>query len=414
MDFSINNLSQKAEIPAVERVFGDVSAEPTQDAVCGIKFDFCDGVRVRFPGDEEFHLSFIDDDSDEITYACNVQKGAMAVSVKKFFVNWRIEIRRKGETEVLFQHKMNLENQNVLIQLPVGTLGDSIAWFSYVERFAFQNKCHIVCSVSPEIRSIFERQYPNYQFTDKKETQNFDLYAAYNLGLFFGGDVDHQPYDFRQVGLHRTAGCILGVKDLSDIPPRVDLSTKRKIKEKYVCVAAQASSQCKYWNNPSGWREVVTHLKSLGYRVLCVDMHHENGQHFVWNHIPYGAEDFTGALPLQERIDIIKDAEFFIGLSSGLSWLAWCCHVPVIMISGFTEPWNEFTTPYRVINIKSCHGCWNDMRCEFNHFDFLWCPRNQKNIDKQFECTKTITSKQVIKQINKVIQTKESGNEHND
>lgn len=25
--------------------------------------------------------------------------------------------------------------------------------------------------------------------------------ATYNLGLFFGGDVNHQPFDFRQVGL---------------------------------------------------------------------------------------------------------------------------------------------------------------------------------------------------------------------
>ena len=172
-------------------------------------------------------------------------------------------------------------------------------------------------------------------------------------------------------------------------------------------IAAQASSQCKYWNNPSGWREVVAHLKSQGYRVLCIDRTTEYGTDHVWNHIPYGSEDFTGDLPLQERIDLIKDAGMFIGLSSGLSWLAWCCRVPVVLISGFTDPVNEFATPYRVHNAAVCHGCWNDMRCDFNHFDFLWCPRKKEARDK-FECTRAITSKMVIDRISK-LQTQNTG-----
>ena len=91
----------------------------------------------------------------------------------------------------------------------------------------------------------------------------------------------------------------------------------------------------------------------------------------------------------------------FIGLSSGLSWLAWCCHVPVVLISGFTDPGNEFGTPYRVQNRTVCHGCWNDTRIEFDHFNFFWCPRKEKDADK-FECTKAITSKMVTDQIKRI------------
>ena len=53
-----------------------------------------------------------------------------------------------------------------------------------------------------------------------------------------------------------------------------------------------------------------------------------------FNVIPNGAEDLTGNKSLQERIDIIKDSDFFVGFSSGLSWLVWGCQVPVVMISG--------------------------------------------------------------------------------
>ena len=153
---------------------------------------------------------------------------------------------------------------------------------------------------------------------------------------------------------------------------------------------------------------VVQFLKDNGYRVLCIDKEKVHGTGLNWNFIPYGAEDFTGDLPLQQRIDLIKDADFFIGLSSGLSWLAWCCKVPVVMISGFTHPTNEFETPYRVINYHTCHSCWNDMRLDFDHFDFLWCPRH-KGTDRHFECTKLISPEQVITTIKKIPTFKGNG-----
>ncbi len=94
----------------------------------------------------------------------------------------------------------------------------------------------------------------------------------------------------------------------------------------------------------------------------------------MWNRIPQGAEDETGDKPLAERIRYLRHAAFFVGLSSGLSWLAWATGIPVVMISGFTHPINEFHTPYRVINYSACNSCWNDPRIRFDHYDFLYCP----------------------------------------
>ena len=76
--------------------------------------------------------------------------------------------------------------------------------------------------------------------------------------------------------------------------PAVPSSAPGQIKEKYVCIAAQSSSQAKYWNNPFGWREVVNFLKDNGYRVLCIDKEAVHGADLVWNHIPDGTEDFKG------------------------------------------------------------------------------------------------------------------------
>jgi autotransporter strand-loop-strand O-heptosyltransferase len=57
---------------------------------------------------------------------------------------------------------------------------------------------------------------------------------------------------------------------------------------------------------------------------------------------------------------LLLHAEFFICLSSGLSWLAWAVGTTVVMISGFTHPTNQCSTPYRVINYHTCNGCWTD------------------------------------------------------
>ena len=101
--------------------------------------------------------------------------------------------------------------------------------------------------------------------------------------------------------------------------------------------------------------------------------------------------------PLTDIMEVMQESELFIGLSSGLSWLAWGVDLPVIMVSGFsddyTEPSNGVT---RIINKNVCNSCWN--RHDFDPGDWNWCP-DQKGTDRQFECSKTITSAQVIDKI---------------
>jgi autotransporter strand-loop-strand O-heptosyltransferase len=69
------------------------------------------------------------------------------------------------------------------------------------------------------------------------------------------------------------------------------------------------------------------------------------------------------------------------------------------MISGFSLPNTEFYTPYRVINYTACVGCWDDTKENFDHNNFLWCPRHSGNEDRMYECTRYITPAQVINTI---------------
>ena len=237
---------QKPDPKKQPSIYGEIPQIPVLDAVEGIKFDFNHGIRILFPQNgKNYHVTFTDIDTGIILYSADTVPGAFITSVKKFFIRFRLIIHDKGNDTPIFTHDYDATDKEVMIQLPVGTIGDSIGWFSYVERFQQKHKCRLVCVMTPWIADIFKKQYPNITFITTEETKTHRPYASYYMGLFFRGDVDNQPIDFRYIGLHRTAGYILGLEDTSDIPPRVDLSAPRKIKEKYVCIAAQYSSQAK-------------------------------------------------------------------------------------------------------------------------------------------------------------------------
>jgi autotransporter strand-loop-strand O-heptosyltransferase len=373
---------------------------PTQQAARGIRFDFNDGCRVAVPeGKEPWRIRLSDLDTGNVLYETELKAGRVN-STKRYFVRFRIEISAGGKQ--LLAHDYAAKGREVLIQFPIGTIGDTLGWFPYAVRFQARHQCKLTCAMAERLIPLFRDAYPDIAFITHEEVEPKRYYATYSIGLFFDDkECVHQPCDFRHVGLHRTAGYILGV-DPAEEPPRLALADDtRPIAEPYVCIATQSTTQSKYWNNPHGWREIVGFLKEAGYRVICIDQKPVHGTGLVWNHIPHGAEDETGDRPLAERARWLRHADFFIGLSSGLSWLAWAAGTPVVMIAGFTHPTNEFATPYRVINWHACNGCWNDPHHRFDHHDFLWCPRHA-NTPRQFECTRLITTEQVKQTIRRI------------
>ena len=388
--------------------FGDIPPVPTQEAIDGIRFDFNDGLRVWLPkGAKPYRIRFVDLDNKftvfDVTTICNsenVEQPTWVISLRKYYINFRLIISEPETDRLLFSHDYDASGKDVVIRALSGAIGDTIAWFSYVEKFQVKHKCKVHCVVYDWFIPLVQKQYPNIDFITEAQQKEQQPYATYTIVLWNEGNDTNQVVDHRYVGLHKTGAYILGVDD-SEVPPRFDLSAPRQIKEKYVCIAVQASALAKMWNHPTGWAEVVAFLKQQGYRVLCIDKERFTGIPGSFTFMPSEAEDYTGAKPLQERINLIKDADLFIGLSSGLSWLAWGCKIPIVMISGFTEPWNEFYTPYRIINHNVCHGCWNDIK----HFDlenYCNCPRHQ-NDRQRFECTACITPARVIEVIKQVI-----------
>jgi autotransporter strand-loop-strand O-heptosyltransferase len=371
---------------------------PTQEGPKGLRFDFNCGARIMLPpGDHGlWRVRLADLDTGLTLFETEVKSGWVG-SIKRYFIRFRIEVWQNGG--LLFSHDYSATDRDVLIRFPGSALGDSIGWFSYCVKFKERHGCRLTCAMSAGIIPLFRDAYSDINFVALEEdaVRPESYYATYHVGLFRDDDdCIHRPCDYRLVGLHHLAGHILGIS-LADAPPNIHFEDgSRPIAEPYICIAVQATSQAKCWNNPAGWREVVRFLKEVGYRVVCIDRDAAYGSGIVWNHIPHGCEDETGDRPLLERARWLKHASFFVGLASGLSWLAWAVGTPVVMISGFSHPMTEFQTPYRVFNFSGCGGCWNDPRNRFDVEDRLWCPRHA-GTERQFECTRLIPAEQVIR-----------------
>lgn len=286
----------------------------------------------------------------------------------------------------LFKH----ETETVSIINESGSLGDFLAWTPMVSRYAKINKVKV--NYYTPHKHLLEEAYPEINFYNYQHKNNINTPKTIKLGLFDG-------YIYQDKGLQQIACDLLGIpfeEEVCKLPQK--FKNKDRFTKKYVCIAIQSTCQCKYWNNKTGWQQVVDYLKELGYEVICIDRYSNFGIQSHMNLMPQNCIDKTGDLPLEDRINDLFHCEFFIGLSSGLAWLAWACGKPVVMVSGFTDAFNEFINPYRVINKNVCNSCWNDVNLKFDAKNWLWCPRN-----KDFECSKEISFEMVKDKIDLII-----------
>jgi len=284
-------------------------------------------------------------------------------------------------------------DEKVLIVFDSSSLGDNLAWMPYVEEFGKKNNVKVVASTF--WNSLFEREYPDIEFIGRGKTVR-NILGQYNIGWYTPWSAKRNPNNFRAIPLQQTATDILGI-DYVELKPRISIPDKpRKIRGKYVCIGMHSTAQCKYWNYPNGWQEVVDYLNDKDYKVVHIS---KEGNGYMGNYHPDVLIDKTGDYSIEDRIIDLKYADMYIGIGSGLSWLSWAVGTPTILISGFSKPFCEPTEGIERLHVDGvCNGCFNDANIEFNKGDWNWCPRG-----KDFECSKAITPDMVIDSIDRII-----------
>ena len=284
-------------------------------------------------------------------------------------------------------------------------LGDILVCLPYIERFRVEFNMDVFFMIKKvSWGEIFERTYPNIKIIPEDTSLSFDKKIV----------LKHENHT---LPLQQIFAKQLGFTNAKYIRPKVDIiNTDRKIKNKYVCISIHSTAQLKFWNHPKGtkdnslstnWNTICKMLRKSGLTPVCVDYYESFGVYPYYNYVPSNSVKKLG-LNLKEVIEIISHCEFFIGLSSGLTWLAHALNKPVCMISNFTEDWHEIDLTsddyIRITNKSVCHGCWNLVGKDFvfDYEDWYWCPKH-KNTSRQFECHTSITPEMVFEKVQKWI-----------
>lgn len=338
--------------------------------------------------EDDYDVKFYDGES--LIHHTTLKNNMWTRLNRKYYTDWNVVVSNSSG-DIIYESKLNLNNKRVYISFDSKSLGDTLAWIPYVEEFRKKHNCHLI--VSTFLNHLFIDTYPNIEFVNPG-TLVSNLYASYSVGWFYdeNSNINYNtiPTNFRTQPLQKTITDILGL-EFKEIKPNLKLNNTIP-KHKKVGIAIHSTAQSKYWNNPTGWQEVVDYLKNIGYEVVLYSL---EGDGYMGNFHPSGITQFSKGL--DELIPDLQTCEFFIGISSGLSWLAWSVGLPVVLISGVTKEYTEHTLDtYRVINSSVCNGCFNSHRLDQS--DWNWCPL-QSSIDKKFECSKSITSSMVINKI---------------
>lgn len=351
-----------------------------------INHNFINGAFVEIVGNDEseiYEVSFYDNSNGELIHRSNIKCGHWTKTNREYFTEWRIEVKNK-KGDIVLQETLNLEGRKVLLSIDSSSIGDNVAWVPYFEEFRKKHKCEVVASTF--WNQLFEGQYPDVKLIKPGDVEE-GLYAMYRIGYFYNPNLE--PEQCNTIPLQKAATNILGL-DFKEVMPKINYNKKENSRtNKYVTIATHSTAQIKYWNNPTGWQETVDYLISEGYDVVNTSREgcELNG---VINLDDYSIDNILNA---------ISHSEFFIGLGSGISWLAWSLRKKVFMIANFTHEDHEFQENcIRIVNKSVCNGCWIKKEHIFDKGDWNWCPIH-KGTERQFECSKAITGSMVIRAI---------------
>jgi autotransporter strand-loop-strand O-heptosyltransferase len=275
------------------------------------------------------------------------------------------------------------EGKELLLHFDSFCLGDTICFSSLIDAFMDYHKPKYVW-ITTFFPHLLKSHRPDYEFINANQKGFLEIDKLLDVGY----DKDNMA--------HTLGGMFYAAKDTMKLPQETKpgkcpvIPKVRNVIPNKITIGPETIKEISQWNynGTQGWQTVVNSLHNFGYNVYNVS--YENTMNLQ------NVKGFHGHDDLNVAIDHIVSSRFFVGLSSGLSWVAWAYGVPVVMIANFTKKENEFDC-FRVVNKNVCNGC-------FNIFPNIKskCPI-YLGTDKQNECHLSITPDMVIEKINEAI-----------
>ena len=372
----VNSTNSRVYALEHEKTYNAILKFPIRKQSVAITQNFISQPFLEIKGisDSDFLVKFFDE-KGECHYTNTIKANHWIKLNRQYYTRWTAKVWQDGE--LIYSNTLNLEGKRVFISIDSKAIGDTLAWIGYCLEFKKKHNCEVV--VSTFWNKILD--YPELELVEPGHVTN--CYAMYHLGWHW--DANKEPILCNTIPLQQSASNILGL-DYYEVKPRLKYDAGENKYGKYITIATNSTAGLKFWEK-SSWQVVINFLVEKGYKVINVSKERN-----PFNNC-YQLEDVS----IENTMSVIHHSDFFIGLSSGLSWLAWALVKRVVMIAGFTEVDHEFDC-IRPYNHNVCHACWNKPEERFDAGDYLWCP-SHKNTTRMFECQVQITPEMVIEKL---------------
>jgi autotransporter strand-loop-strand O-heptosyltransferase len=330
-----------------------------------------------------YNVTFTDNSSNKVIYETSLKPNMWSRLDKRYLTDVTIEVKYNNRTIEKVNILEHFKGKKVFICFESKSLGDTLAWIPYCEEFRIKYKCEVI--VSTFMNSLFEKSYPELKFVGRGVVVE-NIAGMFELGWFY--DKNKEPQHPVTIPLQQAATNILRL-EYKEVIPKLDFTPKeRPIEQKYICISIHSTAQLKYWDY---WQELVDWLVSEGYKVVEVSKEVSELNNLT--------EILDKSIP--SVMNYLHHAEFYIGLSSGISWLSFAMRKKVFMIANFSTKDHEFQTDcIRITDESVCHGCWNNPMFKFDKGSWGYCPEHE-DTPNAFMCHKVITSDRVIAEIKK-------------
>ncbi len=350
-----------------------------------VKLSFLDGVKVEINGDDlttEYAIEFLNASTGVSVYQTTITSGHWSMPNLRYYVPWRVVV--KADEDVVLDETLDLKDKPVLVSIESKSLGDNVGWMPIVEEFRKKHGCRM--TVTSFKNKLYSTEYPDIEFR-APGTPLDGFFAWYRLGAF-DDDYNRNKTNWRLVPLQRIASDILGLEPV-DVQPRVRRSSlPPSVNRPYIAIGEFSTYYTKQWIRPNGWRQLVEKVRELGFETMSICKEPTTLPNVLKRNMQ----------PIEETIRNIQYAKAFVTVSTGPSLLAWALGVPVVIVSGCTAPWSEFSSAKRITGNASCRGCFNNLHYQLERGNWRFCPAG-----RDFECSRTITVEEVFAQLEPIL-----------
>lgn len=347
-------------------------------------FNYVNGLYFELLSDEghndTYDVQFIDRANYDVIHTCEMQVMTWVKLNRKYLSDIKIVVKFKDAILLELNVLELIRGKRVFISFESKSLGDTLAWMPVCEQFRKEYNCEVI--VSTFMNQLFESKYPEIKFVGRGVVVD-NIIAMLEIGWFY--DKDKEPIHPATIPLQQSAKNILCIKESSELICDIAYDIKeRPIKGKYICISIHSTAQLKHWYY---WQELIDWHNQQGIEVIEVSKEKTEGLYRYTE-----LKDKS----LQNVMNYLYHAEYFIGLSSGISWLAWALRKRVYMIANFTNKEHEFQSNcIRITNDSVCNGCWNNPMFKFDKGNWNYCPEHE-DTPRQFECHKKISANKII------------------